>query len=266
MSKTLSTDSTDLHKRFLRAVKKSYKNYKQYGGRSNQKLKPLHGWIQDELKVCLGDDYQLEGISETSSKERFVEGWYYRKNSDVVVSKNGIDVGVVSVKFPVQSYKKNKINMFETQLGETANLRMNNIVFGNFLLLPVPLPNVSFGKINKYDIITDDVIDLYVRVAEDYQNRHAPNVQAVAITKVNLSGDEVKTVRFARRSEVRVNNENWEHLKGILSIDRFFNVMCSQIKTKYMELSTGARQRIELRKSQSLESTMKCTFGTEICV
>ena len=245
----MSTDTNELHKRFLRAVKFSYKNYKQYGGRSNQKLKPLHGWIQNELTQRLGDDYLLEGISETSNKERSVEGWYYKKNSDVVVSKDGIDVGVVSVKFPVQSYKKNKINMFETQLGETANLRMNNIVFGNFLVLPVPLPNVSHGKVNKLDVITDDVIDLYVRVAEDYQNRHAPNVQAVAITKINLSSDKVISVRFANRSEVSLNDENWDHLKRTLSIGRFFKLMCSQIESKYMELSTGSKQRMELRQS-----------------
>lgn len=243
MIRAMITDADELHKRFLSAVKCSYRNYKQYGGRSNQKLKPLHGWIQSELRGSLGDDYQLEGISETSRKERSVEGWYYKKNSDVVVSRDGIDVGVVSVKFPVQSYKKNKINMFETQLGETANLRMNNIVFGNFLVLPAPLPNFSHGEINKYDVITDDVIDLYVRVAQDFQNSHAPNVQAVAITKISLSGDKVNRVRFANRSEVSLNDENWDHLQGILSIGHFFYLMCSQIETKYMELSTGAKQR-----------------------
>ena len=251
MIRAMTTDTDELHKRFLSAVKCSYENYKQHGGRSNQKLKPLHGWIQSELHRSLGDDFQLEGISETSSKERSVEGWYYKKNSDVVVSKEGIDVGVVSVKFPVQSYKKNKINMFETQLGETANLRMNNIVFGNFLVLPVPLPNVSHGKVNKLDVITDDVIDLYVRVAQDFQNTHAPNVQAVAITKLSSSGVKVNRVRFANRSEVSLHDENWDHLKGILSIGHFFDLMCSQIETKYMELSTGAKQRFELQKSHS---------------
>ena len=138
-----NNDSLEVHKRFLVAIRDAYQNYLIHTGRSNKKLIPLHGWIQEELSNYLGDEYQLAGVSETSTKERRVEGWYYIKNSDVVVSRDGIDLGVVSVKFPVQSYKKSKINLFESQLGETANLRMNNIVFGNFLVFPVPLPNVS---------------------------------------------------------------------------------------------------------------------------
>ena len=242
MNRPKSTDTTEFNQRFFRAVESSYHNYMQHGSRSNKKLKPLHGWIQSELGEALGSDYRLEGISETSSKERSVEGWYYKKNSDVVVSKDGIDLGVVSVKFPVQSYKKNKINLFETQLGETANLRMNDIVFGNFLVLPVPLPNLSRGQINRYEIITNDVIDLYVRLARDYRNRHAPNVQAVAITKINIRDNAVTSVKFADRSEVSLNDDNWGHLTSTLSIRRFFNLMHKKIETKYEELSTVSNQ------------------------
>lgn len=73
----MRTDADELHKRFLSAVKCSSKYYKQNGGRLKQKLKPLHGWIQSGLRQSLGDDYQLEGISKTSSQERSVEGWAF---------------------------------------------------------------------------------------------------------------------------------------------------------------------------------------------
>ena len=230
--------SSDIENRFLQAVKRSYEIYLESGSKSNKRLKALHGWVQSELTTCLDDpEYKLEGLSDTSSKERKVSGWYYDKNSDVVVTNDNLELGVVSVKFPVQSYMKNKINMFEQQLGETANLRMKNIVFGHLCVFPNPLPNVSKGKITKYEMITDSVISIYAKLAADHQNKHAPDIQGIAVVKINLtSDDKVDSVSRVKRNEVNLSNENWDKLQISLSVDRFIEVMCDKLKSKYVEL------------------------------
>ena len=183
-----------------------------------------------------------------------IDGKYYPKNVDVVISKNDINVGVVSVKFPLQSYRKNKINMFENQLGETANLRMNNLVFGHLCVLPIPLPDISQKKVKKLEIIKDDIIGLYAALASDFRSEHAPDVQSVVLAKIFFkeafnwkdhiaSGAKVKhasanaeKIRPAGRSDVELSDGNWDKLQGLLSIDRFIEMMCDKIKLKYKDL------------------------------
>ena len=73
-------------------------------------------------------------------KEQKVHGKYYEKNVDVAISREDIILGVVSVKFVMSNYNQNKHNYFEQQLGETANLRSNNIVYGHIMLRTQPTP------------------------------------------------------------------------------------------------------------------------------
>lgn len=246
---------SEIEQRFFKALKRSYGQYLEKGGRSTAKLKPLHGWVQDEIQRGLNDPkYIVIGHSESSGSEVKIDGKYYRKNVDVVISKNGINVGVVSVKFPLQSYRKNKINMFENQLGETANLRMNNLVFGHLCVFPVPLPDISKKKIKKLEVIKDDIIGLYAALASDSGSKHAPDVQSVALAKIFFkeafdwkdhiaSGAKIKhasvnveKVEPAERSDVELSDRNWDKLQGLLSIDRFIEMMCAKIKLKYKDL------------------------------
>lgn len=95
--------------------------------------------MQDELRRELGDAYALTGQSPVSASEASVEGMYYGKNVDVLVSRDGQELGVVSVKFVITNYWQNSVNYFEQQVGETANLRRRNIVYGNLFCVTDPI-------------------------------------------------------------------------------------------------------------------------------
>ena len=228
--------------RFCNAVRESYVQYLNHGGRSTQKLKPLHGWVISELKSEFKSKFEVHGESLEGGKEHKIEGRYYPKRVDVCVSHLNIELGVVSVKFPVRSYLKNRINQFESQLGETANLRSKDLVFGHLFVYPNPIPNLSSRHVTNYEQINDKVIDLYHKLIDDFNSTHAPTVQGLVPVKVSKRGERVTGVSICRREDLPdVSDQNWEILRRQMSIDRFIQVMVSSINAKWVKINTGVR-------------------------
>ena len=58
-----------LEQRFLQAIQLSYQKVIEYGVRSSEKTKVLHGWFQDELKRELGDEFVFTGQTPDSVKK-----------------------------------------------------------------------------------------------------------------------------------------------------------------------------------------------------
>ena len=55
--------------RFLIAIQDAYELMLKPGGtRSTERIKVLHGWVQEELRFYLGNEYQIRG---TNRQERF---------------------------------------------------------------------------------------------------------------------------------------------------------------------------------------------------
>jgi len=97
---------TPSEERFLAAMRESYRMVQACGPRSPEKIKVLHGWVQEELRRELGDAYALTRQSPVSASEASVEGMYYGKNVDVLVSRGGQELGVVSVKFVITNISR----------------------------------------------------------------------------------------------------------------------------------------------------------------
>ncbi len=167
-----------LRERLLSAVQKAYQRYVNSGPRSTSKIKALHGWVIDELESILGIDYQIQGLSDSGGGEAKVQGKYYPKNVDVAIWRSGTTLGVVSVKFVMTNYNQNKTNYFEQQLGETANLRSNDIVFGHIMLRTHPTPYLKRdGVVKQNEQVNDGAIELYARLAQDHGKHHVPDIQ-----------------------------------------------------------------------------------------
>jgi len=210
-----------------------------YGPRSNQKIKILHGWIISELINVLGKEYVIQGLSESGGKEQKVHGKYYEKNVDVAISREDIILGVVSVKFVMSNYNQNKHNYFEQQLGETANLRSNNIVYGHIMLRTQPTPYLgkdqTTGKyvVKKNEQVTDSTIQLYSALATDHGADHIPDVQCLAIFQ--LSQHKGKILRLCNQSDLpEVSPESFELLRSLLGINSFFDKIRATIHSKYV--------------------------------
>ncbi len=229
--------------RLLVAVQDSYEEYVNHGPRSNAKIKVLHGWIISELAGILGDEYLIQGLSQQGGKEQKVRGKYYEKSVDVAISREGVILGVVSVKFVMSNYNQNRHNYFEQQLGETANLRSNNIVFGHIMLRVQPTPYLgkdsNSGKqvMKRKEQVDDSAIRLYSALAQDHGALHLPDVQCLAIFL--LSKHKGRILRLCKKSDLpEVSHECFELLRNILGINSFFDKINAAIRSKFMMIRT----------------------------
>lgn len=227
--------NNNLRDRFLCAVQDSYKRYVYHGPRSNNKIKSLHGWVMKELRTKLGPGYEVSGLSDTSSSEEKVHGKYYDKKVDVAIFRDGIALGVVSIKFVVTNFKQNKNNYFEQQLGETANLRSQNIVFGHIMVLLEPILYLNkAGKVTRREHVDDETINRYGNLAQDHDLPHVPDVQCMAVFVLNEETKEV--VRICEHSDLKnVSSKAYQLLVGKLGIDRFFEGIESAVSAKYAQ-------------------------------
>ena len=231
--------SENLESRFLEVINETYEEYKVSGERSNKKLKILHGWIRSELKTRLGNEYQIKGLSKNSTSELVVKGAYYDKRVDIGIQMNGKMVGVVSVKFALSSLQKNNVNYFEGQIGETANLRRNDIVFGHIfcVLQPVPVRRKD-ESIVKWENVNDSLLNKYRKLAEDKEHSHAPDVQAVCIFRRDVENNCVEGW-FKKEYHVGVSQINLDYLYDNMGISRFFTQFVSTIQKKYNKTQIG---------------------------
>ncbi len=206
--------------------------------RSNNKLKILHGWLRNELlRVLLGYEIfcHMEN-PEKYSREIRVDGKYYQKKVDLLIRRNGMDVGVVNVKFVLSNYKKNAVNYFEHQLGETANLRSQQLVYGNVIFLPDPVPvdrdQVILNMITKTERINDKSVQRYIDLSEDHHNIVVPDVQALVIAVLDPGSDFI--VRMANASDLQHLTERSRHFLGERAgIEKFVRDYAMEIETSY---------------------------------
>ena len=98
----------------------------------------------------------------------------------MLVRRDGEDLAVVSVEFVMSNYRQNAINYFEGQLGETANLRRQNLVYGNLFFVTNPIPynrrDLARARVER---ILDRDIHRYNRLRLDHRHAHAPDEMAV---------------------------------------------------------------------------------------
>ena len=222
-----------LEQRFLKAMQESYQKVLDHGTRSNEKTKVLHGWVQDELKRELGDQYTFTGQTPESAREAKVGGMYYDKDVDVLVSRDEQELGVVSIKFVISNYWQNSINYFEQQIGETANLRRRNIVYGNLFCVTNPIPyNRRGGGVTRWERMRDHDIQRYAKLRADHEHAHAPDEMALGIVELDTEGNaitgitDISTLDISDSSRTSLNNE--------LSVIHFFKRMSLRIQLRHI--------------------------------
>ncbi len=220
--------------RYLKALQDSYALFKEHGPRSPKKLAPLHGWVQTELSRNLRDPaYLLVGQSETSREEAQVHGEYYPKAVDVLVRSEAETLAVISVKFVMSNYHQNAVNYFEQQLGETANLRRQNLVYGNLFFVTNPIPYKDRqGQLKKTEQIRDRDIERYAKLRRDHRHAHAPDEMAVGL--LDLDPEYQKIVGSSTPQTLELGERSWCLLDRELSVLRFFDRMALRIRLRHL--------------------------------
>lgn len=157
---------------FLNIIKESFKRFLVTGSRSNEKLKILHGAIANDIQTRLREDeqdtYIIHSLGIGNGKEEDIAGRYLNKKVDITVTKNGIAVAGIAVKFVMQNYSQNSNNYFENMLGETANIRCNKVPYFQIFIIPETLPYYdNNGTLKKWERFTELNIHKYIELSND---------------------------------------------------------------------------------------------------
>ena len=225
--------ATTRMERFLAAMQESYRMVQRHGVRSNQKTRVLHGWVQEELGRELGNGYAFTGQSPTNTREANVGGMYYDKNVDVLIARDSQDLGVISIKFVISNYWQNSINYFEQQIGETANLRRRNIVYGNLFCVTNPIPYKNrAGEITRLENIREHDIQRYARLRADHEHIHAPDEMAIGIVDLDTDADAITGI--IDPATMDISDDSRAALGNELNVDAFFTRMARRIELRHL--------------------------------
>ena len=157
------------NEKILEIIKNSFLSYLTVGtSRSTAKLKALHGHIAYDLQKRLGDDFLIKSQGYGDDKEGNIEGRYYPKNVDITIYYKNQPVAGFGIKFVMRNYSQNSNNYFENMLGETANLRANEIPYFQIFIIFDKVPYYKKGgEFCKYETISTHHLGKYLRLSFD---------------------------------------------------------------------------------------------------
>ena len=221
--------------KFLKAINDSFVAYNKKGGaRSNKKLIPIHKFISESILSKLNKNYSVKSLGIGDGKEATIEGKYYPKDLDIAIFKNDKIVATISFKFVTSNYKQNANNYFEGLMGETANIRRQNIGFAHFLVLrghtPYYLKNKNNlrGKQKGTEIISEKNLQKYIKLFKDMDFPHKPDLIGICI----LDFDKNKKAKFVDLDSFDFLDETKRLLKEDFSLNNFLDKFIHLINLK----------------------------------
>jgi hypothetical protein len=251
--KTMTFFNPDILDRYIKA-------YAESGARSPDKLKPVHGYIAQELdsnilsriKYSMHKTFAKGHSIAAQDKELKVDGLFYPKNSDItLVDDKGKKIGVIAAKFPISNFGQNANNYFEGMLGETANLKLAGVSVGHVIVLPYVLPYYSNASsendklISKIEKISNNHIDKYRKlyntnsiaspdalhislVAYGVEDHYLVGLSQSKVTEKILSSQLnvsplSKVLTRAELAEKGFSEENLDFLQEVSNFDNFIN-------------------------------------------
>ncbi|MGC8579767.1 MAG: hypothetical protein ACP5MB_06890 [bacterium] len=226
----------DVEKAFIGAINTSFEEYNKKGARSTAKLIPVHSFIAEYLYEQLGKDYKIYSQGFKRGEEYTIDGKYYPKKEDIVVLNPKNDPLIaISFKFVTSNYKQNSNNYFENLLGETANIRRKNIGFAHLLVLRGHTPYYNKnagnkrGKQIKIEVLTNENIAKYVKLFNDDDYPHKPDVLGILIVDYN---DKTRSMEKANLNNFNLSEDIKILLNGELSLTSFFKKVYNLCKIK----------------------------------
>ncbi len=181
---------------FLTAISKSFNEFIKSGtSRSTRKLKPLHGFIAQDMARRFGDEYRVMSQGWGEDRETDINGRYINKKVDITILRGEQPVCGIGVKFIIQNYSQNSNNYFENMLGETANIRSANHPYFQVLVILARLPYYNRDKeITKWETFSEHNVEKYRILSYDNADRffHTPNKTLIYVVELP-ENDELHT-------------------------------------------------------------------------
>jgi len=220
---------------FLKAINASFAAYNKKGGaRSSKKLIPVHKFLSETILRKLKNGYSIKSLGIGDGKEATLDGKYYPKDIDIAIFKNDKIVATVSFKFVTSNYKQNANNYFENLMGETANVRRQNIGFAHFLVLRGHTPYFSKnrdnlrGKEMKIEIIKEKDLQKYIKLFKDMDFPHKPDLIGICL----LDFDKNKKAKIVNLDNFDFSVETKQLLKIAFSLNNFLDKFIHLVNLK----------------------------------
>ena len=220
---------------FIKAINASFSAYNKKGGaRSNKKLIPIHKFLSETILRKLKNKYSIKSLGIGDGKEATIDGKYYPKDLDVAIFKNNKIVATVSFKFVTSNYQQNANNYFENLMGETANIRRQNIGFAHFLVLRGHTPYYSKnkgnlrGKEKKIEIISEKHLQKYIKLFNDMDFPHKPDLMGVCLLDFNKN----KKAKLVNLDDFDFSIETKRLLENEFSFNKFLDKLIHLVNLK----------------------------------
>lgn len=225
----------NLQNKFINAINFSFEAYNQKGGaRSNKKLIPIHKFLSETILKKLKNGYSIKSLGIGDNKEARIEGKYYPKRLDIAIFKKDKIVATVSFKFVTSNYKQNVNNYFEQLMGETANIRRQNVAFAHFLVLQGHTPYYSKNKGNlrgeekRKEIISEKNLQKYIKLFNDMDFPHRPDLIGICL----LDFDQNRKAKFINPDDFNFSSETKRLLKNEFSLNKFLEKIIHLVNLK----------------------------------
>jgi hypothetical protein len=188
--------------KFLQSLEEGYKNYLLVHARSPTKIIPMHKCISNIIKQKLGNDFTIKSMGIGDNKEFKFKGKYYSKDLDITILKNNKPISALGFKFVTSNYKQNSNNYFENMLGETANVKRNDLLYGQILILKEQMPYFSTDKrqFTKVEKINELNLKKYFKLGTDNAENlyHKPDIMFITFVE---TGDEERMLKAIANEE-----------------------------------------------------------------
>lgn len=199
-----------LKENFFDCLKQSFLKYLETGPRSNEKLRILHGFINECIKNALNDStYEVISLSEDAScSEQTIEGLYMDKKVDIVIKSKNKIIGGIAIKFVMSNYKQNANNYFENMLGETVNIRSNELrtpYFQIFIISHIVPYFKNTKEILRWDEFGDEYLKKYAQLSNQNPDDElsVPNLTLLCVLDTNEETELFKHNQIKSRSDYK---------------------------------------------------------------
>ncbi len=242
----------ELNEKFRKSLEEGYRNYLSIHPRSTQKIMPMHKCIAEIILTKLGgqkEGFTIKSMGIGNNKEINYSGKYYSKDIDITILYKNKPISGLGFKFITSNYKQNSNNYFENMLGETANLKRTDFLYGQILVFKYKMPYYSTDKktFTKIEHINEKNISKYVKLSNDKIPLlyHKPDLLFLTFFE---TGDEIefeKIVKLYEEGELKKINKSEFHKKQLK------NVKVKFIETHKLPKNDFSKDTLEFLKKVS---------------
>jgi len=223
-----------IKEKFIKSLEEGYKNYLLVHARSSSKIIPMHKCLSEILEEKLDNDFVIKSMGVGDNKEYKFKGKYYTKDLDITILKDNKPISALGFKFVTSNYKQNSNNYFENMLGETANVKRNDLLYGQILILKEQMPYFSTDKreFTKVEKINELNLKKYFRLGTDNAENlyHKPDIMFISFVE---TGDEERMLKaIANKEKISKTEFNKNELAPLVKL-KFLNT--KDLKEKFTE-------------------------------